>query len=158
VTQQVEVERPVLDDGTDVRKAIRPDVPAETSPVGTRTTVRPAPAPAPGPRPAAPPAPAATPDDVGQASWLPALGVLVIGMFMSILDTSIVNVALPTVQLELGISATDGQWVSTAYSLAEGVMVPISAWLGYRYGPKKIYILCLAGSPSPRSCAVSRAG
>jgi EmrB/QacA subfamily drug resistance transporter len=66
-------------------------------------------------------------------------------MFMSILDTSIVNVALPTIETELGISTSDGQWVSTAYSLAEGIMVPISGWLGYRYGSKRTYILCLAG-------------
>jgi EmrB/QacA subfamily drug resistance transporter len=64
---------------------------------------------------------------------------------MSVLDTSIVNVALPTVQIDLGISASDGQWVSTAYSLTEGIMVPISAWLGYRFGSKRIYIWCLAG-------------
>jgi EmrB/QacA subfamily drug resistance transporter len=64
---------------------------------------------------------------------------------MSILDTSIVNVALPTIETELGISTSDGQWVSTAYSLAEGIMVPISGWLGYRYGSKRIYIWCLAG-------------
>jgi EmrB/QacA subfamily drug resistance transporter len=66
-------------------------------------------------------------------------------MFMSVLDTSIVNVALPTIQHELGISSTDGQWVSTAYSLAEGIMVPISGWLGYRFGSKRIYLLSLAG-------------
>ena len=145
MTQQVEVGRPggsipdprADDDGTDVR--------AKPSPVGTRPGVAIRPAPDPGPRHAARPVPAATPDHGGPASWLPALGVLVIGMFMSILDTSIVNVALPTIQLELGISASDGQWVSTAYSLAEGVMVPISAWLGYRYGPKKTYLVCLAG-------------
>jgi EmrB/QacA subfamily drug resistance transporter len=70
--------------------------------------------------------------------------VLVIGMFMSVLDTSIINVALPTVQTELGINASDGQWVSTAYSLTEGVMVPISGWLGYRFGYKKVYLVCLA--------------
>ena len=79
------------------------------------------------------------------ASWLLPLAVLVVGMFMSVLDTSIVNVALPTVELELGISTEDGQWVSTAYSLAEGIMVPISGWLGYRYGSKRTYLLCLAG-------------
>jgi EmrB/QacA subfamily drug resistance transporter len=62
-----------------------------------------------------------------------------------VLDTSIVNVALPTVQIDLGISASDGQWVSTAYSLTEGIMVPISAWLGYRFGSKRIYLFCLAG-------------
>jgi EmrB/QacA subfamily drug resistance transporter len=109
-------------------------------PQGNGVAVRPSP-PKPAPqRPSTPPAP---PRD--STSWLPALGVLIVGMFMSILDTSIVNVALPTIQLELGISATDGQWVSTAYSLTEGIMVPISAWLGYRYGSKRIYVLCLAG-------------
>jgi EmrB/QacA subfamily drug resistance transporter len=113
---------------------------------GNGAPVRPAP-----PKPAPPrrPAPLALAvtkqQPAGSASWLPALGVLIVGMFMSILDTSIVNVALPTIQLELGISATDGQWVSTAYSLTEGIMVPISAWLGYRYGSKRIYVLCLAG-------------
>ena len=106
--------------------------------------VRPSPTrPAPEPRPAPPSG--AGEDQVGEASWLVPLVVLVVGVFMSVLDTSIVNVALPTIELELGISTSDGQWVSTAYSLAEGVMVPISGWLGYRFGSKKIYLLCLGG-------------
>jgi EmrB/QacA subfamily drug resistance transporter len=96
-------------------------------------------------QPAAPSRPDRVETQAASPSWLAPLGVLVVGMFMSVLDTSIVNVALPTIQLELGISATDGQWVSTAYSLAEGIMVPISGWLGYRYGAKRIYLLCLAG-------------
>src|SRR4051812_45111427 len=113
---------------------------------GNGAPVRPAPPkPAP-PRRPAPPTPAVTKEQpAGSASWPPALGVLIVGMFMSILDTSIVNVALPTIETELGISTSDGQWVSTAYSLAEGIMVPISGWLGYRYGSKRTYILCLAG-------------
>jgi EmrB/QacA subfamily drug resistance transporter len=71
--------------------------------------------------------------------------VLIVGMFMSVLDTSIVNVAMPVVQTDLGITASSGQWVSTAYSLTEGVMVPISAWLGYRFGAKRTYVLCMIG-------------
>src|SRR4051794_23536803 len=115
-------------------------VPTTAAPAPPKT--RPAPAP-PQPRPA-PPAVAAE-SAAGAGSWLLPLAVLVVGMFMSVLDTSIVNVALPTVQIDLGISANDGQWVSTAYSLTEGIMVPISAWLGYRFGSKKIYLFCLAG-------------
>ncbi|MDT7553671.1 MAG: hypothetical protein QOI16_2207 [Pseudonocardiales bacterium] len=113
---------------------------------GVAVPVVSAPAPTP-PRvqPAAPTRPDRAETRAASPSWLAPLGVLVVGMFMSVLDTSIVNVALPTIQLELGISATDGQWVSTAYSLAEGIMVPISGWLGYRYGAKRIYLLCLAG-------------
>jgi MFS family permease len=86
--------------------------------------------------------------DAGRAaasSWLLPLVVLVVGVFMSVLDTSIVNVALPTIELELGVSTSDGQWVSTAYSLAEGVMVPVSGWLGHRFGSKKVYLVCLGG-------------
>lgn len=127
--------------------AVRPDSPVERpAPNGARNgvPVRPAP-PTAVPTPA-PPTPTVAPvDQAGAASWLLPLAVLVVGMFMSVLDTSIVNVALPTVQLELGISATDGQWVSTAYSLAEGIMVPISGWLGYRFGSRKVYLWCLAG-------------
>jgi MFS family permease len=51
-------------------------------------------------------------------------------MFMSILDLSIVNVAIPTIQNEFGAATSDAQWVVTGYSLAEGVVVPVSAWLG----------------------------
>lgn len=119
------------------------DAPAPTEP-RSGVLVRPAPT-----EPALPPRPASPPDTAGRPaeaqSWLLPLAVLVVGMFMSVLDTSIVNVALPTIQIDLGISPTDGQWVSTAYSLTEGIMVPISAWLGYRFGSKKIYVLCLVG-------------
>lgn len=126
---------------SDVATRPVPEVATRPSAPANEVAKRPSPPP---PRPA-PPAPPRGSEVADSASWLPALGVLIIGMFMSILDTSIVNVALPTIQTELGIAATDGQWVSTAYSLAEGVMVPISAWLGYRYGSKRIYLLCLAG-------------
>ena len=118
-----------------VRPPVAPSPPREAAPEPPR--------PLPRERPA-PPAEAAADGSAG-TSWLLPLVVLVIGMFMSVLDTSIVNVALPTVQLDLGIGASDGQWVSTAYSLAEGVMVPISAWLGYRFGYKRMYVLSLAG-------------
>jgi EmrB/QacA subfamily drug resistance transporter len=95
-----------------------------------------------------PPAGPSTPAGTAQpaaTSWLAPLGVLIIGMFMSVLDTSIVNVAMPVIQTDLGITASSGQWVSTAYSLTEGVMVPISAWIGYRYGGKRVYLMCMAG-------------
>jgi EmrB/QacA subfamily drug resistance transporter len=81
----------------------------------------------------------------GAGGWLLPLFVLIIGMFMAILDISIVNVALPVIQTDLGAPVSQAQWVSTAYSLTEGVMVPISAWLGYRFGLKRLYVLCMLG-------------
>jgi MFS family permease len=79
------------------------------------------------------------------AKWGLPLGVLIIGMFMSILDTSIVNVAVPTMQKEFGATTEDIQWISTAYTLCLGIVVPASAWLGQRIGLRRIYMMCLVG-------------
>jgi EmrB/QacA subfamily drug resistance transporter len=73
------------------------------------------------------------------------LAVLIAGMFMSILDISIINVAIPTIQNEFGANTDDAQWVITGYSLAEGVVVPVSAWLGDRFGLTRVYNLALLG-------------
>lgn len=71
--------------------------------------------------------------------------VLIAGTFMSILDISIMNVAVPTIQNEFGAKTTDAQWIVTAYALSEGVVVPVSAWLGDRYGLTRVYNLALVG-------------
>jgi len=72
--------------------------------------------------------------------WGLPLAVLIVGMFMSVLDLSVVNVAIPAIRRDLGASVESIQWISTAYSLTEGVMVPVSAWLGARFGLKRLYI------------------
>src|SRR6478672_13800386 len=92
--------------------------------------------------PGATTAPAAAPTEM--THWVVPLAVLVAGMFMSVLDTSIVNVAIATIQTELGGSTADVQWISTAYSLVLGVVVPASAWLGNRYGLSRVYMFALA--------------
>jgi EmrB/QacA subfamily drug resistance transporter len=77
--------------------------------------------------------------------WGLPLVVLVAGMFMSLLDISIVNVAIPTIQNEFGEATDDVQWVATAYALALGMVVPASAWLGDRFGLSRVYIVALLG-------------
>ena len=79
------------------------------------------------------------------AGWVVPLAVLIVGMFMSVLDTSIVNVAIPHIQTELGASARDVEWVVTGYTLALGVVVPLSGWLGNRIGLTRLYTMCLLG-------------
>jgi EmrB/QacA subfamily drug resistance transporter len=79
------------------------------------------------------------------ARWGLALAVLIVGMFMSILDVSIVNVAVPTIQKAFGTTTEDIQWIATAYSLALGVVVPVSGWLGDRLGFSRAYHLALLG-------------
>ncbi|HEX8760384.1 MAG TPA: MDR family MFS transporter [Pseudonocardiaceae bacterium] len=77
------------------------------------------------------------------SSWGLPLAVLIAGMFMSILDISIVNVAIPTIQNEYGVTTDEVQWVVTAYTLALGVVVPATAWLGDRFGLSRVYNLAL---------------
>ena len=98
------------------------------------------------PRPAAAPAPAApAAPPTPQGGWGLPLVVLVTGMFMSVLDISIVNVAIPTMQNDFGVTTDEIQWVATAYSLALGVVVPVSAWCADRFGPTRVYNLSLLG-------------
>ena len=68
------------------------------------------------------------------------LAVLIAGMFMSVLDTSIVNVAIPTIQTDFGGSTADVEWISTAYTPGARRVVPTSAWLGNRFGLARVYI------------------
>jgi EmrB/QacA subfamily drug resistance transporter len=77
--------------------------------------------------------------------WRVPLAVVIVGMFMSVLDMSIVNVAVPAIRADYGESAENIQWISTAYSLTEGVAVPAAAWLGMRFGLKRVYLLSLVG-------------
>jgi len=77
--------------------------------------------------------------------WGLPLIVLIAGMFMSILDTSIVNVAVPKIQNVFGSTTDEVQWIATAYTLALGVVVPLSAWLSDRFGASRIYNISLIG-------------
>ncbi|WP_345602358.1 DHA2 family efflux MFS transporter permease subunit [Pseudonocardia adelaidensis] len=75
--------------------------------------------------------------------WVASLLVVTLGSFLAALDTSSVNVALPSIERALSAGADDGRWVSTGYSLAMGVAIPLSKWLSDRIGISRLYILCL---------------
>ncbi|GAA5155687.1 DHA2 family efflux MFS transporter permease subunit [Pseudonocardia eucalypti] len=77
--------------------------------------------------------------------WGLSLAVLVAGMFMAVLDVTIVNVAVPAVQKDLGASLEDVLWIATAYTLTLGVVVPLSSWLGNRFGLTNVYLASLFG-------------
>ena len=69
-------------------------------------------------------------DERPMSHWIAPVAVALIGAFMSILDSSIVNVAIPTIMNVFNVGTSDVQWVSTIYMLALGVVVPFSGWLG----------------------------
>src|SRR5579883_3019289 len=76
--------------------------------------------------------------------WIVA-SVVIFGFFMTILDTTIVNIAIPRLQNVFGADLTSVQWVLTAYTLAQGVATPLTAFLSQRLGQKRLYLIALMG-------------
>jgi EmrB/QacA subfamily drug resistance transporter len=69
--------------------------------------------------------------------------VVIVGSIMSILDTTIVNVALDTLGRELHSTIANIQWVVTGYMLALAAVIPVTGWAARRFGAKPVYILSL---------------
>jgi MFS family permease len=76
--------------------------------------------------------------------WM-ALGVVVIAQIMILLDATVVNVALPSAQADLGFSDANRQWVITAYVLAFGSLLPLGGRLADAFGRKTMFIVGLLG-------------
>ncbi|HEX6483329.1 MAG TPA: MDR family MFS transporter [Ktedonobacteraceae bacterium] len=74
--------------------------------------------------------------------WILAM-VVILGVFMSILDQTIVNIAIPRLQTAFGADIHSVQWVLTAYILAQGVATPAAAFFSDRLGIKRFYIMSL---------------
>jgi EmrB/QacA subfamily drug resistance transporter len=70
--------------------------------------------------------------------------VVILGAVMSILDTTIVNVALDTLAREFHTSVSTIQWVTTGYLLALAIVIPMSGWTVERFGAKRTWITSLA--------------
>ncbi|HET6549394.1 MAG TPA: DHA2 family efflux MFS transporter permease subunit, partial [Solirubrobacter sp.] len=70
--------------------------------------------------------------------------VVVLGTIMSILDTTIVNVAIETLGRELGASLSEIQWVSTGYLLALATVIPLTGWAMERWGGKRMWMTSVA--------------
>lgn len=69
----------------------------------------------------------------------------VFAIFMELLDSTVVNVAVPTLSRDFDVqTASTIQWVITGYLLSLAVFIPISGWAGDRFGTKKIFMFALA--------------
>lgn len=60
--------------------------------------------------------------------------------FMEILDMTVVNVSVPTIAGALGVSANQGTWIISAYSVAAAIAVPLTGWLARRVGEAKLFV------------------
>ena len=78
-----------------------------------------------------------------ERKWKILISVM-FGIFMIILDATVVNVAFPTLRREFGATLADAQWVISVYVLSLGVTTPVSGFLADRFGIKRVYLFGLA--------------
>jgi MFS family permease len=81
-------------------------------------------------------------DPIERHVWVVA-GVVILGMIMSILDTTIVNVALDTLSRDLRSPISQIQWVVTGYLLSLAAVIPVTGWAARRYGAKRVYLVSI---------------
>lgn len=68
------------------------------------------------------------------------MAVMVVGAFIAILNETLLNIALPQIMHDMTISASTAQWLTTAYMLTNGVLIPVSAFLIQRFSTRKLFI------------------
>jgi EmrB/QacA subfamily drug resistance transporter len=72
--------------------------------------------------------------------WI-AASVVVVGALMSILNQTVINVALPTLETDFRVSLVEIQWVVTGYALGLAAVIPLTGWLADRYGTKRVFLV-----------------
>jgi MFS transporter, DHA2 family, multidrug resistance protein len=82
--------------------------------------------------------------DRGVLKWAITLAAS-LGAILEVIDTVITNVALPDIRGNLGATLSEAGWVSTSYACANVVIIPLSAWLGIRFGKKNYFLFSLVG-------------
>jgi len=85
---------------------------------------------------------APAPAKKGFFKWAIAVSAA-LGAMLEIVDTSIVNVALNDMQAALGATLSEIGWVVTSYAIANVIILPLTAWLGYKYGKKRYFVFSL---------------
>ena len=89
-------------------------------------------------------------DAAADAAWKPAANpwliaiIVTLAAFMEILDTTIVNVSLPHIAGSVSASYDDATWALTSYLVANGIVLPISGFLGRLIGRKRYFMICIA--------------
>ncbi|GGH83298.1 EmrB/QacA subfamily drug resistance transporter [Pullulanibacillus pueri] len=71
------------------------------------------------------------------------MAVMVAGAFVALLNQTLMNVALPKIMTDLEIGASTGQWLTTAFMLVNGVLIPVTAFLMQRFTTRQLYITAM---------------
>ena len=78
----------------------------------------------------------------GVKKWIVTL-TIVTGVLLEIIDTTVVNVAMPNIIGALNATLEDAAWIVTGYAIANVIILPISGWLGDRIGRKKYFLISI---------------
>src|SRR3954469_8836176 len=76
--------------------------------------------------------------------WIIAIAVM-LGTFMEVLDTSVVNVSLPHIAGSLSASIDEATWTVTSYLVANAIILPMTGWLASVFGRKNLLMLSVGG-------------
>ncbi len=76
--------------------------------------------------------------------WIVTFAVM-LATFMEILDTTVVNVAVPHIAGNMGATVEEGTWVVTSYLVSNAIILPMSGWLANRFGRRRILLTCVTG-------------
>lgn len=68
------------------------------------------------------------------------IGVMLSGAFIAVLNQTVLSPALPSIMADLNITAVQGQWLTTAYMLVNGIMIPITAYFISRFTTRQLYL------------------
>jgi EmrB/QacA subfamily drug resistance transporter len=102
------------------------------------------------------PGPAPVEAAAHERHWAVAAVTVVVGMFLGLLNSTIVSTALPALEREFNSTGVDAQWVTTSYRLALATSVPLGAWLGERFGLRRVYLAgLLLFAATSTLCALS---
>ena len=100
------------------------------------------------------PAPASDAALGAVSAW--AMAGLLAGPFLSMVDSSIVNVALPDIARQVQSPLATAQWITSGYLLALAVVLPATAFLAKRFGTRRVYLVSLAGfTLASTACAIA---
>src|SRR5436853_4811305 len=76
--------------------------------------------------------------------WIIAISVM-LGTFMEVLDTTVVNVSLPHIAGNLSASTDEATWVLTSYLVANAIVLPLTGWLANHFGRRRILLISVTG-------------
>ena len=86
------------------------------------------------------PIPQLPPDQISLRSWIGVMGAI-LGAFMAVLDIQITNASLKDIQAALGATLEEGSWISTAYLVAEIVVIPLTGWLSRVFSTRRYLLM-----------------